>query len=259
MRRRPISDLTRALPVPLLAFALAACASSPPGALVRAEAAYQEAAADPQVVAHAPVALHEAEQTLDRARAALDEDEESEVEHLAYLASRRVEIARELARRDAARATAEELAQRQQVVAAETRAELLARELELLQARETERGIVLNLSDVLFEVDRAELQPGVLPDLGRLAEFLRANPDRPVLIEGHTDSTGTSEYNLQLSEARAAAVESALVQQGVPPARIQTRAFGESAPVASNDTAAGRQQNRRVEIVIANPPAVGAR
>lgn len=257
--RRPNADPIHALPAALVALALAACASGPPGALVRAEAEYQDAAADPQVVAHAPVALHEAEQTLDRARVALDEDEESEVEHLAYLASRRVEIARELARRDAARESAEELAERQQVAAAEARAEELALQLELLQARQTERGIVLNLSDVLFAVDRAELQPGVQPDLARLAEFLRANPERPVLIEGHTDSTGTSEYNLKLSEARAAAVESALVQQGVPPARIETRAFGESAPVASNDTAAGRQQNRRVEIVIANPPAVGAR
>jgi outer membrane protein OmpA-like peptidoglycan-associated protein len=244
--------------VPFLALALA-CASTPPAELVQAEAEYDDAAADPQVTQHAPVALHEAEQALDRARAALDEDEESEVEHLAYIASRRVEIAREQARREAARASAEELAQRQQVVAAETRAEQLELQLEVLKARQTERGIVLNLDDVLFAVDKAELQPGVLPDLARLAEFLAANPERPVLIEGHTDSTGSAQYNLQLSEARAAAVESALVQQGVPPGRVATRAFGESAPVASNATAAGRQQNRRVEIVIANPPAVGTR
>jgi outer membrane protein OmpA-like peptidoglycan-associated protein len=85
------------------------------------------------------------------------------------------------------------------------------------------------------------------------------HPDRPVVIEGHTDSTGSSDYNLQLSESRAAAVERVLLQNGIPPEQIRVRGFGESAPVTSNETAAGRQQNRRVEIVIANPPAVGAR
>jgi outer membrane protein OmpA-like peptidoglycan-associated protein len=259
MRPIPILAATRVPALALCALALGACATSPPSSLVRAQADYDEAASDAQVAAHAPVALHEAEKTLDRARVALDEDEENEVDHLAYVASRQVEIAREQARREAARATAEELGERQQVAAAEARAEDLARQLELLKARETERGIVLNLEDVLFEVDRAELQPGVLPDLARLAAFLREHPERPVLIEGHTDSTGSSQYNLDLAEARAAAVEGVLVQDGVPPARIQTRSFGESAPVASNATPAGRQQNRRVEIVIANPPSLGAR
>ena len=259
MRRTTFADVRRTS-IPFLALALAACASTPPAALTNAEAEYDAAAADPQVSEHAPVALHEAEQTLEKARAELADGEESEVEHLAYLASRRVEIAREKARRDAAVAASEQLGERQQVVAAEQRAEMLAKELELLKAKQTDRGLVLSLEDVLFAVDKAELQPGVLPDLARLAEFLRENPDRPVRIEGHTDSTGSSQYNMQLSEARAAAVERVLLQNGISPEQIQVVGMGESVPVASNANVAGRQQNRRVEIVIANPPpAVGAR
>lgn len=258
--RRTIPADVRRMSIPFFALALAACASTPPASLTNAEAEYDAAAADPQVAEHAPVALHEAEKTLQEARSALDEGEDSEVEHLAYLASRRVEIARETARRDAATATAEELGERQQVVAAEQRAEMLAKELELLKARQTDRGLVVNLEDVLFAVDKAELQPGVLPDLARLADFLRENPERPVRIEGHTDSTGSSQYNMQLSQARAAAVERVLLQNGIPPEQIQVVGMGESVPVASNANPAGRQQNRRVEIVIANPPpAVGAR
>lgn len=240
------------------ALALGGCATPTVPALDRAELSLREAAADPLVVEHAPVALHDAEQAVDRARAALDDEEESEVEHLAYLAQRRVEIARAEAQRQAALADAQQLGDEQRESAHAARAAALRAELERLRARETDRGLVVSVDDVLFAVDRAELQPGARADLARLAAFLRENPERPVRVEGHTDSTGTAAYNVSLSEARAEAVASALIAQGVPPARIETHGFGQSMPVASNATAAGRQQNRRVEIVIANPPAVGS-
>jgi outer membrane protein OmpA-like peptidoglycan-associated protein len=236
-----------------------ACASGPNRELMSAESAYEAAASDARVSEHAPVALREAEQAVERAREAQrDGEDQSEVEHLAYLANRRVEIAREEADRKAALDASRELGQEQRVVGAEQRAENLAAELERIRAQQTDRGLVLSLDDVLFAVDEAALQPGALPDLSRIAEFLRENPERSVLVEGHTDSTGSADYNLRLSEARAASVESVLIRNGVSPDRIRTRGLGQSVPVASNQNAAGRQQNRRVEIVIAEAPQVGA-
>lgn len=127
---------------------------------------------------------------------------------------------------------------------------VLTQELPELKARETDRGIELTIGDVLFDVGQATLKPGATNALSRLAAFLREHTDRQVLIEGHTDSEGTPDYNLNLSLARADSVARALVAQGVDGARVSPRGFGESTPIASNDSAAGRLQNRRVEIVV---------
>lgn len=108
----------------------------------------------------------------------------------------------------------------------------------------------MTLGDILFDVDRASLTPGGDLQVTRVAEVLRSMPDRGVLIEGHTDSSGSEAYNDDLSQRRANAVEDLLIVQGVEPTRVVTRGYGERYPVATNDTAAGRQQNRRVEIVI---------
>ena len=97
--------------------------------------------------------------------------------------------------------------------------------------------------EVLFDVDQAELKPGGMQQLGRVAEFLRQNPDRNVLIEGHTDSTAPDLYNLALSQRRSNAVEDFLITQGVDPTRILATGYGEQLPIASNATAAGRQAN----------------
>lgn len=240
------------------AFGLAGCATPHVPALEQAELALHDAGSDPQVVEHAPVALHDAEQAVERARDALGDESDSEVEHLAYLAQRQIEIARAEAERQSALSDAQRLGSEQRESASAARAAALGAELERLRARETERGLVVDVGDVLFAVDRAELQPGAHADLARLAAFLREHPERPVRIEGHTDSTGSAAYNLRLSEARAQAVASALIGLGVPAGRVETHGFGQTLPVASNDTAAGRQQNRRVEIVIGQPPAVGS-
>jgi outer membrane protein OmpA-like peptidoglycan-associated protein len=119
-----------------------------------------------------------------------------------------------------------------------------------LRAERTDRGLVVTLEDVLFEVNGAELQPGAQVEMLRLVDYLKRNPDHNILIEGHTDNTGSSEYNLQLSQLRAQSVESYLVASGVPAERIRAVGYGETRPEAPNDTASGRQQNRRVEIVI---------
>jgi outer membrane protein OmpA-like peptidoglycan-associated protein len=132
----------------------------------------------------------------------------------------------------------------------------LAAQLRDLQARQTDRGLVLTLGDVLFDSGQATLKPGAASTIDRLAAFLSRAPDRSVAIEGHTDSVGTESYNLSLSENRANAVKAALVTKGIPADRVITVGKGEGQPVASNDNSAGRQQNRRVEIIVSNPTEV---
>jgi outer membrane protein OmpA-like peptidoglycan-associated protein len=129
--------------------------------------------------------------------------------------------------------------------------EELRRQLNLiLETRETARGLIVNLSDVLFDVDRATLKPGAREKLARIAGILATHPDLKIEIEGHTDSTGSNAYNQRLSERRAESVHAYISQQGIGKAVVGTVGFGEERPVATNGTAAGRQMNRRVEIIV---------
>jgi outer membrane protein OmpA-like peptidoglycan-associated protein len=121
---------------------------------------------------------------------------------------------------------------------------------EITNLRETSRGIVISLSDILFDVNRATLKPGAESNVKRIAAILQQYPDRQIAVEGHTDATGSDAYNQTLSEDRAASVRAALIAGGVPEGQITSRGFGKTQPVATNDTPAGRQQNRRVEIVV---------
>jgi outer membrane protein OmpA-like peptidoglycan-associated protein len=118
------------------------------------------------------------------------------------------------------------------------------------EMRRTPSGIVLSFKDVLFPVGKADLNPGAQRSISKIAEFLKDHPEQTVAIEGFTDSTGAADFNRQLSQERAQAVRSALVQHGIEGERITSRGFGEQYPVASNDTPAGRQMNRRVEIAV---------
>jgi outer membrane protein OmpA-like peptidoglycan-associated protein len=121
----------------------------------------------------------------------------------------------------------------------------------------------VNLSDVLFDVGKSSLKPGAREKLAKISGIVVSHPGLKLEVEGHTDSTGSEEFNQTLSEQRANAVREFLIQQGVNQASVTARGFGESQPVASNDTAAGRQQNRRVEMVVSgdaigNPKATGS-
>ncbi|HSJ65982.1 MAG TPA: OmpA family protein [Gemmatimonadaceae bacterium] len=122
--------------------------------------------------------------------------------------------------------------------------------VEITNLRQTSRGLVISLSDVLFDVDRATIKPGAERSLERIAAVLQQYPDHEIAVEGHTDATGPDEYNQRLSEQRAAAVLAKLVEGGVPRERINSKGLGETTPVATNATAAGRQQNRRVEVIV---------
>jgi outer membrane protein OmpA-like peptidoglycan-associated protein len=128
----------------------------------------------------------------------------------------------------------------------------LQQEIAILKGRMTDRGIVLTIGDVLFATGTATLSPMADNEINRLAAFMKEYPDRSVLIEGYTDSTGTEGTNLDLSLNRANAVSNKLVAKGISKSRIATKGFGEESPVAGNDTAAGREQNRRVDVIILN-------
>lgn len=256
----------------------AGCASTAPNpAVEEARVVYQKAQRDPQVVANAPVALEQAKEVLEEAERLWQANgDPAEIDNLAYIATQRVAIARERAKLNAAeeaiaqaemqrtavllesrtneaerRAREAELAtlQADEAVA---RAQVLAAQIEELEARNTDRGLVLTLGDVLFDVNQAQLKSGGLRVVERLGQFLQAYPTRNILIEGHTDSTGAEGYNQQLSERRAATVRAALIARNISPLRIDIIGFGERYPVATNDTPAGRQENRRVEVVISD-------
>ena len=126
----------------------------------------------------------------------------------------------------------------------------LQRQLEILQARPTDRGLVLTLGDTLFATGKSELKSGATVNLDRLTAFMTEYPQRTAAIEGFTDSMGSEEYNQDLSERRADAVKGYLVRQGVETSRLSSAGRGENSPVADNESAAGRQQNRRVEVII---------
>lgn len=135
---------------------------------------------------------------------------------------------------------------------AKQRAASLEKELADLKGKQTDRGLVITLGDVLFDTGKSTLKPGAYATVDRLATALKGNPDRKVAIEGHTDSVGSEEYNMELSQRRAQAVQSALLERGVNSNQVSAYGKGKTFPVASNENAAGRQQNRRVELVFTN-------
>lgn len=315
----------------LAATALVGCASkSPNPTLESARADVNAVASNPEVASRAALELRTARDTIDQAdRIWTDDRDEDEVNHLAYLARQRAEIARNLARSrqadaqiaeaknaadrlqlsartveaEQARLAAQEeerkaqfarsqaqqaqsqaqqaqsqaqqaqsqavtaqqqaeaaaraaAAERAQAQAAQDRVRQLEAQLRDIEAKQTERGLLVTLGDVLFAFDKSELLPNAGPRLDRLAAFLKAYPQRRLLVEGYTDGVGSDAYNLQLSERRAAAVRNALMMRGVDPSRITTRGYGKAYPVADNGSAEGRALNRRVEVVIADEQGV---
>ena len=203
--------------------------------------ARQDAESERQQAAEAREEAERAEQEVEKARTSLQQ---------AQTDAERAQANEELARAQADRAQAEAQQAREDKQEMETR---LYRSIsEILETRREDRGLIVDLSDVLFDFDRATLTPGAREKLSRLAGILEAYPGPyDIQVEGHTDSIGSHGYNQELSEERARSVASYLRLAGVPGARIASvQGFAETQPVASNDNAAGRQMNRRVELVI---------
>lgn len=261
------------------------CAGQRPASLDRAQSSLTQAQQNPAVAQYASAQLSEAQATLTQAERVWDDERDhEETSHLAYLTEQKAGIAvavaqqkaaedeaqrlraqqeeirlgartreAELARVRAEAATEQAQAATDQAVAATARSQALEQELAALKASNTERGLVMTLQEgVLFEYNKAELKSGAMRSLEPLITFLREHPDRTLLIEGHTDSTGSDSYNLDLSRRRAEVVRDFLASNGISADRIVARGYGESYPVTTNTTEAGRQQNRRVEVVIAH-------
>lgn len=267
------------------AMLMAGCASAPKNIaeLDQAHSNVEALAADPLVQQAASEELSNARKSLEAADIALKKGKREEVLHYSYLASQQAqtgqeriseerakqEVAKGEAERnrvllesrtreaEAAKAAAEEQArtaqaQAQQAEAARQEAEAAQRQLAELQAKQTDRGMVLTLGDVLFDTNKSVLKPGADSIIDRVAAFLKDNEGTKVIVEGHTDSRGSDEYNQQLSERRAQSVADALAFRGIDRSRVEAVGRGKALPVASNDTAAGQQQNRRVELVFSD-------
>lgn len=238
------------------------CASAPEqnARIEEARMVYNKIAEDPYVARSGSSQLRSARTQLDRAEALLEDDEDIvRVEHAAYLAKRHAEIAEQQGLRAELEEEISSAEKRRQDIMLQLKsneAAALRAQMEALQAEKTERGMVLTLGDVLFDVNKADLKPAGIRTVRRLSDFMLQYEDRRVRVEGYTDSTGAESYNQDLSERRAMAVRDALVAEGVARSRVEVIGYGEAYPVASNETSAGRQQNRRVEIVISDENGV---
>ncbi|HKM38135.1 MAG TPA: OmpA family protein [Thiopseudomonas sp.] len=236
-----------------LSIGLVACANKPNTALEQARENVTQLQNSPEALKLAPLETKDAVKMLDKADKAYREGKkEDNVSQLAYLTSQRAELAKQtIALKNGEKELKNKASERAQAI-------LDAREIEIkhlqdkLNAKQTERGSLVTFGDVLFDLDKAELKPAAHNNIRQLAEFLRDNPERKVLIEGFTDSTGSAEYNLQLSERRAEAVKRALVREGVNSNNLNTIGFGKEYPVADNATPASRSMNRRVEVTISH-------
>ena len=225
-------------------------------ALMSAQDSYLQAKADPNVAANAAVPLYEAEKMLNQA---INAESDDEMTHLAYMADKQTAIAVAMAEQKAAEIERRKIAgdsekillrqKEQQTAAATAQAAALEQELAALKAKKTDRGYVLTLGNVLFKTGKADLMPGAQRTIDQLVRFLNNHPEEKISVEGHTDSTGNDSFNMMLSQSRAESVASAVMARGISYDRITTRGFGEMYPIAGNDTASGRQENRRVEIV----------
>jgi outer membrane protein OmpA-like peptidoglycan-associated protein len=281
---------TRALSVAALAALLSACNTMPDrnNILEHARVHLHSAQQDPQVSSLAADELKRAADAFNVAEVAQSKGEATaDVDHLSYLADRRVTIAQETANSRNAQATVASASAERDKMRLATRTQeadtanaqlaasrqtnvmqgsLLAdaqasslrgserinqleQQLSDLGAKKTDHGMVVTLGGVLFYTGQARLLPAARQDMAKLADFFKRNPKREALIEGNTDNVGGESSNMDLSQRRADAVKDALVSLGVPAEKLRTGANGEDKPVATNATAAGRQMNRRVEVI----------
>jgi outer membrane protein OmpA-like peptidoglycan-associated protein len=233
--------------------ALAACSTPPNANLEQARTNYTGLQADPQASKVAALETKEASDYLDKAdQAYRDKEDATKVDQLAYLTNQRVEVAKQTIALRTAEANLKNTSAQRAEARLEGRDQQIKQLKDSLNARQTERGTLVTFGDVLFATDKAELKSNGLMNINKLAQYLQENPDRKVIVEGYTDSTGTASHNQSLSERRADSVRAALVKMGVDPARIVAQGYGKEYPVADNTSTSGRAMNRRVEVTISN-------
>lgn len=233
--------------------ALAACSTPPNTNLEQARTNYSGLQADPQASKVAALETKEASDYLDKAdKAYLDKEDQAKVDQLAYLTNQRVEVAKQTIALRTAEANLKNAAAQRAQARLDARDAQIKQLQDSLNAKQTDRGTVVTFGDVLFATNKADLKSSGLVNINKLAQFLQENPDRKVIVEGYTDSTGAASYNQSLSERRANSVRMALVKMGVDPARIVAQGYGKEYPVAENSNVSGRAMNRRVEVTISN-------
>jgi outer membrane protein OmpA-like peptidoglycan-associated protein len=233
---------------------LGACASDKPLDTQTLEQARTEVTAfshDPAASEVASNDLAAARLSLSQAEDALKEKQQEEVDYHSYIAIRQARTGEaQIAENTARQRLAQFKGERERVMLEARNAQLEAQSK--LAAQQTARGMVLTLSGVLFDTGKATLKPGASASLDRVSQYMAQYPKTRLLIEGHTDSQGAPDTNRQLSQERADAVADALVLRGIARGRLDTIARGADMPLASNSTAEGRQQNRRVEMVFSD-------
>jgi len=236
-----------------MSVALAACSTPPNANLENARTNFSSLQTNPQATKLAALETKDASEWLDKAdKAYRDKEDQKKVDQLAYLTNQRVEVAKDTI------ALRESEAKLKNAGDERARALLEARDAQIkqlqdsLNAKQTDRGTLVTFGDVLFATNKSDLKSSGLVNITKLAQFLRDNPDRKVIVEGYTDSTGSDSYNQSLSERRAASVQRALAQQGVDISRIVIQGYGKEYPVADNGSVSGRAMNRRVEVTISN-------
>jgi outer membrane protein OmpA-like peptidoglycan-associated protein len=236
-----------------LSIGLAACSSQPNVNLEQARTNYSALQANPQASKVAALETKDASEWLDKADQAFrNKENEAKVDQLAYLTNQRVEVAKQTISLRAAEANLKNSAAQRAQARLDARDAQIKQLQDSLNAKQTDRGTLVTFGDVLFATNKADLKSTGLVNINKLAQFLSENPDRKVIVEGYTDSTGSESYNQSLSERRAGSVRMALVKMGVDPARIVAQGYGMEYPVAENASVSGRAMNRRVEVTISN-------
>jgi outer membrane protein OmpA-like peptidoglycan-associated protein len=248
------SHTSRGIVVAILAslILVAGCATRDPSSVDRARIAVAESR-DGGLVDSDSLDFREAERHLARAEERLEDGWKQElIDHEAEMAELYAEVAVARTEAIAAKAESQAYTNRARTDTAVTRVavELAIRNSRAVDAKQTGRGLVLTLGGVLFDFNSADLKPEGRLSVARVAGFLIALDNRDAVIEGHADNTGNADYNVKLSLRRAESIRNALVEFGVSEDRMAAEGYGANFPVASNDTEEGREQNRRVEIVI---------
>ena len=272
-----VPNLAKTLLAVAVASILAACVAAPtkPSGAIEAREKLTQLQSNPDLASRAPAAMKEAEIAVRAAE--VPQPDPKLGQYNVYIADRKVDIAKERAETSLAEDQRVALSRQQEKARLDSRTREadaatnklqaanvviadsaqqnadLQRQLDEMHAKATDRGMVLTLGDVLFTTGKSDLLAGGTSNLNRLVTFLNNYPNRSVQIEGYTDSVGSADYNMGLSQRRADSVKSYLSGQGIDNGRLSATGKGESNPVADNGSASGRQQNRRVDVIIVNP------
>ncbi|MFJ2386392.1 OmpA family protein [Pseudomonas koreensis] len=247
--------------VSLCALVLAGCATPPENPqLLQARAQFAALQYKPESNTLAAIETREAFIALNKAdQASLKDRKAPDVEQLTYLASQKIAVAEQTIAMRQAEAGLKKIDAERTQVQLDVRTQQL-KALQAMKAQKTERGEVVTFGDVLFDTGKADLKHGSQRNFEQLAQYLTANPERKVRIEGFTDDVGSDDFNQRLSERRADAVAFALKRMGISADRLITKGYGKQFPIADNGSSHARQLNRRVEVIISyGSSVVGSR